>query len=74
MARSNPPSRVFPINKDENVAKVMRTWILTLPPTMLIDASSAINICMLVNVATRPLPGSDSKCSIETRGRSFHSL
>ena len=74
MARNNPPCRVFPVNTDENAAKVMRTWILTLPPAMSKDASSAADICMPVNVATRPLPGSDSKCSIETGGSSFPSL
>jgi len=49
MARSNPPSRVFPINTDANAAKVMRTWILTLPPAMSIDASSAADICAFQN-------------------------
>lgn len=40
MARSNPPSKGFPINTDAKAASAINTWIFTFPPKMSVRASS----------------------------------
>jgi hypothetical protein len=40
MARSNPPSKEFPIKTDAKPARAINTWIFTFPPTISVRASS----------------------------------